>query len=92
MNISVITLLAVFLLIAVRQVGNVRLQIWQIMVLGAMTVLVTGQISTRDALLSINVDVMLFLFGMFVVGEALDERRGPERQLRSGISQRLVYH
>jgi Na+/H+ antiporter NhaD/arsenite permease-like protein len=73
MNISVITLLAVFLLIAVRQVGSVRLQIWQIMLLGASVVLVSGQISLRDALFSINVDVMLFLFGMFVVGQALDE-------------------
>ncbi len=73
MNISVITLLAVFLLIAVRQIGSVRLQIWQIMVLGAIVVLTTGQISPRDALLSINLDVMLFLFGMFVVGQALEE-------------------
>ncbi len=73
MNISIIILLAVFVLIAVRQVGNVRLQIWQIMLLGAAAVLVTGQISPRDALFSINLDVMLFLFGMFVVGQALDE-------------------
>jgi Na+/H+ antiporter NhaD/arsenite permease-like protein len=73
MNISIIILLAVFILIAVRQVGNVRLQIWQIMLLGAVGVLVTRQISPGDALLSINLDVMLFLFGMFVVGQALDE-------------------
>ncbi len=73
MNISVITLLAVFALIAVRQIGNVRLQIWQIMLAGSVAVLVTGQISPRLALQSINLDVMLFLFGMFVVGEALDE-------------------
>lgn len=73
MNISVITLLAVFLLIAIRQIGNVRLQIWQIMLIGAIAVLITGQISPHDALLSVNPDVILFLFGMFVVGEALDE-------------------
>ena len=73
MNISVITLFAVFLLIAIRQVGNVRLQIWQIMSFGAVVVLLTGQISPGDALRAINVDVMLFLFGMFVVGEALGE-------------------
>jgi Na+/H+ antiporter NhaD/arsenite permease-like protein len=73
MNISIIVLLAVFLLIAVRQIGNVRLQIWQIMLLGAVAVLVTRQISLRDALYSINLDVMVFLFGMFVVGQALDE-------------------
>jgi Na+/H+ antiporter NhaD/arsenite permease-like protein len=34
---------------------------------------VTGQISPLEALEAINPDVMLFLFGMFVVGEALEE-------------------
>jgi Na+/H+ antiporter NhaD/arsenite permease-like protein len=38
---------------------------------GALAVLATGQIAPVDALRSINIDVMLFLFGMFVVGEAL---------------------
>jgi Na+/H+ antiporter NhaD/arsenite permease-like protein len=35
--------------------------------------LVTGQISPLKALEAINLDVMLFLFGMFIVGQALDE-------------------
>ena len=73
MNLSIIILLAVFFLIAVRQVGNVRLQIWQIMLVGAVAVLATQQISFHDALISINLDVMLFLFGMFVVGQAFEE-------------------
>jgi Na+/H+ antiporter NhaD/arsenite permease-like protein len=72
-NISIVTLLIVFILIAVRQVGNVKFQIWEIMLLGAAAVLVTGEISPRAALAAINVDVMLFLFGMFVVGQALEE-------------------
>ena len=38
---------------------------------GAVAVLVTGQIATVDALKAVDPDVMLFLFGMFVVGEAL---------------------
>jgi len=38
---------------------------------GALAVLVSGQIAPSDALRAINPDVMLFLFGMFVVGEAL---------------------
>jgi Na+/H+ antiporter NhaD/arsenite permease-like protein len=71
--IALVVLLLVFLLIAVRQVGGLRLQIWQIMLLGALAVLVTGQISPLEALEAINPDVMLFLFGMFVVGEALEE-------------------
>jgi Na+/H+ antiporter NhaD/arsenite permease-like protein len=42
------------------------------MSLGAVAVLITGQISPLNSLKSINPDVMLFLFGMFVVGEALE--------------------
>jgi Na+/H+ antiporter NhaD/arsenite permease-like protein len=71
--IPVITLGVVFILIAVRQVGRVRLGIWQIMLLGAIIVLATGQISPGDALHAINLDVMLFLFGVFVIGRALEE-------------------
>ncbi len=41
------------------------------MLIGAVIVLVTGQISPVDAAYSINLDVMIFLFGMFVVGDAL---------------------
>ena len=41
------------------------------MLAGACAVLVTGEISLQDALRAINPDVMFFLFGMFVVGEAI---------------------
>jgi Na+/H+ antiporter NhaD/arsenite permease-like protein len=71
--ISIVVLLVVFVLIAVRQIGGFRLQIWQAMLLGALVVLVTGQISPAEALRAINMDVILFLFGMFVVGQALEE-------------------
>lgn len=71
--ISIVTLGIVFILIAVRQVGNIRLRIWQIMLLGALVVLVTGQISPSRALAAINADVMLFLFGVFIIGQALEE-------------------
>ena len=71
--ISIIVLFIVFILIAFRQVGNFKLQIWQIMSGGAATVLLTGQISIRSALISINLDVILFLFGMFIIGRALEE-------------------
>jgi Na+/H+ antiporter NhaD/arsenite permease-like protein len=40
---------------------------------GALAVLLTGQITPSDAFHAINPDVMVFLFGMFVVGEALVE-------------------
>jgi len=73
MNLPVFVLLAVFLLIAFRQVVLPGMGIWQIMLAGALAVLLTGQISPRRALEAIDPDVMLFLFGMFVVGAALEE-------------------
>jgi len=63
----------VFVLIAIRQIGRYNLKIWQIMLGGAVTVLITGQVSLPDALDAINIDVMLYLFGMFIVGEAMME-------------------
>ncbi len=71
--ISIIILLIVFVLIAIRQVGNIKLQIWQIVLLGALGVLLSGQISPSAALKSINVDVMLFLLGVFIIGQALED-------------------
>jgi len=70
---SIIVLLIVFILIAVRRIGRIRFQLWQIMLLGAIAVLLTRQISPLNAFRAINLDVMLFLFGMFVIGRALEE-------------------
>jgi len=69
--IPLIVLALVFVLIIVRRIGKFRLQIWQIMAAGAIAVLATLQISPLNALKSINLDVIFFLFGMFIVGEAL---------------------
>ncbi len=71
--IPVIVLAVVFLLIVFRKVGNFRVKIWQAMTIGAVAVLLTLQISPIDAVFSINYDVMLFLFGMFVVGESMQK-------------------
>ncbi len=71
--VSIVILLAVFILIAVRHVGRLRFQIWQIMLAGAVLVLVSRQISPSDALKAINLDVIFFLFGMFIIGQALEE-------------------
>jgi len=71
LSIPVIVLIAVFGLIAVRQVGRLRLKIWQIMLGGAVAVLVTLQIPLDEAIGAIDLDVMLFLLGMFIVGEAM---------------------
>jgi Na+/H+ antiporter NhaD/arsenite permease-like protein len=70
-SVPIVVLFAVFVLIAVRQVGRFRLKIWQIMLGGAVAVLVTLQISLPEAVGAINLDVMLFLLGMCIVGEAM---------------------
>ena len=72
-TIPVIVLVLVFLGIAIRRIGRFTFRIWQIMLIGAVAVLVTGQISPVSAFRAINMDVMIFLFGMFVVGVALHE-------------------
>lgn len=77
-----IILLIVFILIAVRQIGSVKLQIWQIMLGGAIAVLAFGGISLPDALNAINKDVILSLLGFFIIGEALE---------RSGYLMHLSY-
>jgi Na+/H+ antiporter NhaD/arsenite permease-like protein len=43
------------------------------MTAGALVVLVTGRITPGEALAAIDIEVMLFLLGMFVLGEALVE-------------------
>lgn len=64
-------LAAVFILIAIRQAGRFTFRIWQVMLFGALAVLITGQIPPAEALKAINMDVMVFLLGMFIVGEGL---------------------
>lgn len=73
MFIPVAVLAIVFLLIAVRRIGNVRLQIWQVMLGGAVAVLVSGRITPAEALRAINFDVLFFLFGMFIIGQATED-------------------
>ncbi|MGZ5045124.1 MAG: SLC13 family permease [Methylobacter sp.] len=83
MNISALALAAVFVLIAVRKIGHFNIKIWQSMTIGALVVLATGQISGLDALKAVDFNVMLFLFGMFVVGQAL---------VTSGYLYAIAYH
>lgn len=43
------------------------------MSLGAAGVIITGQITPADSIRSVNMDVILFLFGVFVIGRALED-------------------
>ena len=73
MNLTAVGILAVvFLLIMIRRVGRFRLPIWGIMAGGAAAALLLQTISIPSAISSIQLDVIVFLFGMFVFGAALD--------------------
>ncbi len=80
--VSIVILLVVFGLTAVRRLGRLHLRIWQIMLAGACAALWSGAIAPAAALRAIDPDVMLFLFGMFVIGQALEQ---------SGYLSRLAY-
>ncbi len=71
MNLPLLVLLTVFVAIALRKIGRWPIAIWQAMSAGAGAVLLSGQISLSQALRAIDWNVMLFLFGMFVIGQAL---------------------
>ena len=71
--ISIITVITVFLLIAIRQIGSARLKIWHIMLGGAFIVILTGEITPFAAFHAINFDVIFFLFGMFIIGQATED-------------------
>ena len=70
---SVIILFVIFLLISIRKILWFKPRIWQIMLFGAIAVLVSGQISARQAILSVNYEVIVSLFGLCVIGEAMDK-------------------
>ena len=70
--IAVGILAVVFLLIVMRRIGHVRLPIWAVMTAGAVLALVTGSITPEAAVAAVNVDVIVFLFGMFVLGVAME--------------------
>jgi len=72
-DLPLLVLAAVLVAIATRQLLRTRVMIWQIMFAGAAAVIIAGSISPAQALGAINMDVMLFLAGMFVVGVALEE-------------------
>ncbi len=73
MNLPLWTLAAVLVLIAFRRLGPLRLHIWQIVLAGALVVVLMGSIAWDAALRAIDWEVIGFLFGVFVVGHALVE-------------------
>ncbi|MGE0081270.1 MAG: SLC13 family permease [Thiohalomonadaceae bacterium] len=75
MPFPIAALTMVFLLIAVRRVGRFSVPIWAAMGAGAVAVLASGHVTPAAAVSAIDWDVMVFLFGAFIIGDAL-ERSG----------------
>lgn len=73
MPLPIILLLLVFLLTAFRRIGSYELPIWLIVCLAAVIVLLTENISLRQAWHSIDFDILGYLFGVFVIGAALEQ-------------------
>ena len=69
---SIIILSVVSILISVRKIGKYEIAMWQAMTLGAILVLLSGQISIKEAINAINFEVIFFLFFMFILGSALE--------------------
>ena len=83
MSFSLVVLLIVFLGIALRQVLRIRIAIWQMMSMGALVVLLSGHITLAWAWQAINWPILGFLWGMFYVGQSLEE---------SGVIHRLTQY
>lgn len=73
MPLPVILLLLVFLLTAIRKVGRLDLPIWLIVCAAAVIVLLTQHISLFQAWQAIDFDIIGYLFGVFVIGAALEQ-------------------
>jgi len=65
--------LMVYALIVVRRVGRFKVEVWMAMLLGAIALLSIGAVGLKEAFSAINMDVLLFLFGMFVVVEVMTQ-------------------
>ena len=73
MPISIILLLCVLLGIAFRKVIPSLIPIWVFMLMGAIFSLIFQQITPLNAIKAINTDVMLYLFGVFILCQAAED-------------------
>lgn len=73
MPIAIIILLIVLTTIALRRIVKIIIPIWVIMAAGAVTAILFQQISPLHALTAIEPDVMLYLFGVFLISQAAEE-------------------
>jgi Na+/H+ antiporter NhaD/arsenite permease-like protein len=63
--------LLVLFLIVVRRVGRFRVELWMAMLLGAVLLMALGTISFGQALSVLNLDLLAFLFGAFLIVQVM---------------------
>jgi len=63
--------LVVFSLIVVRRVGRFKVELWMAMLLGAVLLMALGVVSLGQALSAINLDLLVFLFGAFLMVQVM---------------------
>ncbi len=73
MPIAIVILLIVLVAIALRRIIKIIVPIWLIMAVGAAISIACQQISPLRALTAIEPDVMLYLFGVFLISQAAEE-------------------
>lgn len=66
-------IIGIFALSLVRNIGKFQIRIWQLTVISAFICILTNQISIKAAFYSVNFNVLLFLFGMFCIGSAIEK-------------------
>lgn len=69
---SLIIFLGTYSALVLRNILKLRVPIWLILLLGATAMIGSGSIAPQIAYASINMDVLTFLFGMFVIVSSLD--------------------
>lgn len=70
--IPVIVLIAVFILITVRRIGRFKMEIWQIMLAGAVIDILFTDLTFTGAIKIIDWNIIIFLFCMFSLGALLE--------------------
>lgn len=65
-----IGLFLVIIFTIVRKIGHINIPIWAVMVLSAIFCILSGSITLNDALKAIDIDVIIFLFCMFLIAES----------------------
>ncbi|MGC8936054.1 MAG: SLC13 family permease [Candidatus Methanomethylicaceae archaeon] len=63
--------LLVYMLIVVRRIGRLKFEVWTAMLIGAVALLASGALTLEAAFQAINMEVILFLFGMFLLTEIM---------------------